>query len=76
MIQFWLGDLNYRVDATDEALKRWVKAKEWGWVLEKDQVSPAMNYNKDSADTGQLKSDITSEKSFGGFQEGEINFPP
>ncbi|KAI9636052.1 Endonuclease/exonuclease/phosphatase [Dioszegia hungarica] len=57
---FWLGDLNYRVDAGDDALKRWVKAKEWGWVLEKDQ----------------LKSDITSGKSFGSYQEGDIDFPP
>ena len=37
--QFWLGDLNYRIDMEDDILRAWVEEKRWKQILEKDQVS-------------------------------------
>jgi hypothetical protein len=40
--QFWLGDLNYRIDLDDDKLAALVKWKRWTDVLEKDQVGLGM----------------------------------
>jgi hypothetical protein len=37
--QFWLGDLNYRVEVPDDILSAWVAEGKYGQILEKDQVS-------------------------------------
>ncbi|KAK8845296.1 hypothetical protein IAR55_006009 [Kwoniella newhampshirensis] len=57
---FWMGDLNYRVDLPDNHVRKLVEDKKWDELLEKDQ----------------LKTDIASEKSFAGFFEHPISFPP
>jgi hypothetical protein len=36
--QFWMGDLNYRVEMEDDILRAWVDEKKWSLILEKDQV--------------------------------------
>ncbi|ORY31996.1 Endonuclease/exonuclease/phosphatase [Naematelia encephala] len=59
-ILFWIGDLNYRVDMADDVLRAWYHEKKWSLILEKDQ----------------LNSDIASQKSFAGFREAAIDFPP
>ncbi|OCF71352.1 hypothetical protein I204_07979 [Kwoniella mangroviensis CBS 8886] len=59
-VQFWLGDLNYRVDLPDDQVKKLVEEKNWEEMLAKDQ----------------LRADIVSEQSFAGFSEADITFPP
>ncbi|ODO01801.1 hypothetical protein L198_02526 [Cryptococcus wingfieldii CBS 7118] len=59
-VLIWLGDLNYRIDLPDSEVCEKVKAQEWQSLLEKDQ----------------LRMDITAKKSFAGFEEGTIDFPP
>ncbi|WVQ76507.1 hypothetical protein IAR50_006177 [Cryptococcus sp. DSM 104548] len=56
----WLGDLNYRIDLPDAEVREKVEAQEWQSLLEKDQ----------------LRQDAAAKKSFAGFQEGDIDFPP
>lgn len=56
----------------DDILRAWFKEDRWPAILEKDQVcSSGCTY----ADK-QLQLDINSGKSFAGFQEGSIGFPP
>lgn len=58
--QFWLGDLNYRVDMEDDILRAWVEDRKWSAILQKDQ----------------LRADINAGKSFAGFKEHPIDFAP
>ncbi|WVQ80297.1 hypothetical protein IAT38_002402 [Cryptococcus sp. DSM 104549] len=57
---FWMGDLNYRVDLPDGEVRALVKQKDWAGMLEKDQ----------------LRGDIKDGKSFAGFVEADVTFPP
>lgn len=36
--QFWMGDLNYRIDMPDDILSTWVEEKKYSQILDKDQV--------------------------------------
>nr|ODN77240.1 hypothetical protein L203_06319 [Cryptococcus depauperatus CBS 7841] len=57
---FWMGDLNFRTNLPDDKVLQLVDDEDWTGILEHDQ----------------LKGDINEEKSFVGFQEPFINFPP
>ncbi|OXG45099.1 inositol-polyphosphate 5-phosphatase [Cryptococcus neoformans Th84] len=57
---FWMGDLNFRVDLPDGEVRKLVENKDWTGMLVRDQ----------------LKNDIKEGKSFVGFEEAEITFPP
>ncbi|WVO23706.1 uncharacterized protein IAS62_005061 [Cryptococcus decagattii] len=56
----WMGDLNFRVDLPDGEVRKLVENKDWAGMLIRDQ----------------LKNDIKEGKSFVGFEEAEITFPP
>jgi len=38
MVQFWMGDLNYRIEMEEDILRAWCDGKKWKMILEKDQV--------------------------------------
>ena len=38
MVQFWMGDLNYRIEMEEDILRAWCDEKKWKMILEKDQV--------------------------------------
>lgn len=76
-----MGDLNYRVEVADDVLRAWCDEEKWNLALEKDQVrllikSLYKEPHVDRADHCQLKADIASGKSFSGFNEHPIDFPP
>ncbi|PKU79228.1 Type I inositol 1,4,5-trisphosphate 5-phosphatase CVP2 [Dendrobium catenatum] len=55
-----LGDLNYRISLPDEETRSLVLQKEWDILLKKDQ----------------LRGEIMEGRTFGGWNEGDINFSP
>jgi phosphatidylinositol-3,4,5-trisphosphate 5-phosphatase 2 len=57
---FWLGDLNYRVDFTREKILQLLKMRHWDALKKGDQLTN----QKDAM------------KTFYGFKEGSITFPP
>lgn len=59
-VVFWLGDLNYRIDAPLSDVVKWTEERNWNALYRADQLQQ------------QMKScDI-----FRGFEEGQIKFPP
>jgi hypothetical protein len=58
--QFWLGDLNYRIDLDRNHAEDCIQRKDWQTLLEKDQ----------------LKCQMEQEKVFKGWQEAPIDFAP
>jgi hypothetical protein len=58
--QFWSGDLNYRLDMSDQEIWDLVEGKHWDGLLLGDQ----------------LLSDISENMSFAGFSEPPITFRP
>lgn len=59
-VVFWLGDLNYRVDAPLEDVLGWVAEKNWDALHRKDQ----------------LQAQMKTCDAFSGFEEGKILFAP
>lgn len=57
---FWLGDLNYRIDASLGDVMRWIDRKDYAKLYEADQLQQQMK-----------TCDV-----FRGFEEGRISFPP
>ncbi|GBM41162.1 Synaptojanin-1, partial [Araneus ventricosus] len=57
---FWCGDFNYRIDLTNEEVKKLVKAENWSALLAADQL---------------LNSQLSGQ-AFKDFIEGPINFAP
>lgn len=57
---FWLGDLNYRIDASLADVMKWIGQEEWGRLYEADQLQQQMK----------------TFDAFRGFEEGRIRFPP
>jgi len=58
--QFWLGDLNYRIDLEREYAIECIKSENWNALLESDQ----------------LRCQMEAEKVFKGWQEAPIDFAP
>ncbi|RXK37280.1 hypothetical protein M231_05422 [Tremella mesenterica] len=58
--EFWLGDLNYRVDLDQQQLSSCIVERRWQDMLQGDQ----------------LLADIENGKSFTGYYEAKIDFPP
>ncbi len=56
----WVGDLNYRIDATPTRVLEWVKTENWSALQSADQL------NKERLTYGCFK----------GFEEAPITFPP
>lgn len=59
-VVFWLGDLNYRIDAPLEKVMAWIEQENWSALRKADELHMQMR-----------TSDI-----FTGFREGPTNFPP
>lgn len=59
-LQFWSGDLNYRLDLDDQEVWGLVQSADWEALLVGDQ----------------LLNDISQSQSFTGFSEPKINFRP
>ncbi|PXF49179.1 Inositol polyphosphate 5-phosphatase OCRL-1 [Gracilariopsis chorda] len=59
-VVFWLGDLNYRIDAPLENVMAWIQQQNWAALRKSDELQLQMR-----------TSDI-----FTGFREGLTNFPP
>lgn len=57
---FWLGDLNYRIDATPERVLEWIEASDWDSLCRSDQLTRQMKY----------------VPSYRGFMEAPISFAP
>lgn len=57
---FWLGDLNYRIEASFTDVMEWIRKENWRELYQADQLQRQMK-----------ECDI-----FRGFQEGPIRFPP
>jgi hypothetical protein len=57
---FWLGDLNYRIDAPRERIVQLLAQKNWDSLLTLDQLTNEKRANR----------------TFCGFREGKICFPP
>ncbi len=57
---FWLGDLNYRIDAHPSQVMEWIESRNWAQLRKHDQLIQ------------QRK----ARQSFEDFQEAEISFPP
>ncbi|KAL8141799.1 hypothetical protein V2J09_014831 [Rumex salicifolius] len=57
---FWLGDLNYRLNMSDEEIRKLVFSKKWDELINSDQLMEQIR-------TGHV---------FDGWKEGLINFPP
>lgn len=57
---FWLGDLNYRIDAPLQDVMRWIDHRDWHSLLQADQ----------------LKQQMKTCDVFQGFHEGPIRFAP
>lgn len=57
---FWLGDLNYRIDAPSERVLEWIERQDWESLRDADQL------------TRQMRLCPT----FRDFYEGPIRFPP
>lgn len=56
----WLGDLNYRINATFEKAHHLISRKDWSNLAEMDQ----------------LKNELKRGCAFDGWAEGVLNFPP
>lgn len=56
----WLGDLNYRVSASEEFAKEAIRANQLDSLFVKDQLSQ----------------EIKAQRAFKSFREGQINFAP
>ncbi|CAN8062420.1 unnamed protein product [Agarophyton chilense] len=59
-VVFWLGDLNYRIDAPLERVMEWIRDKNWMALRNADELQYQMKQNE----------------IFKGFKEGLIQFPP
>ncbi|KAI0566102.1 Endonuclease/Exonuclease/phosphatase [Gracilaria domingensis] len=59
-VVFWLGDLNYRIDAPLERVMGWIRDRNWIALRNADELQYQMRLN-----------DI-----FKGFREGPLQFPP
>lgn len=59
-VVFWLGDLNYRVEAPVEDVLNWITEKNWNALMGADQLQKQMSFCD----------------AFEGFNEGKIFFPP
>jgi phosphatidylinositol-bisphosphatase len=57
---FWMGDLNYRIDLTDEVVREKIKLQQWDYLWQADQLNIHMK-------RGNV---------FTGFQEAPIAFAP
>lgn len=57
---FWMGDLNYRIDLPDETVREKIKAQQWEYLFQADQLNIHMK-------RGNV---------FTGFSEGPITFAP
>lgn len=57
---FWLGDLNYRIDLPDEVVREKIKAQQWDYLFQADQLNVHMK-------RGNV---------FTGFSEAPIAFAP
>lgn len=57
---FWLGDLNYRIDASLADVMTWIDQRDWAKLYEADQLQQQMK-----------TCDV-----FRGFEEGRVRFPP
>ncbi|CAI9095472.1 OLC1v1031430C4 [Oldenlandia corymbosa var. corymbosa] len=57
---FWFGDLNYRINMSDEEVRKLVSKKHWSELLNSDQ----------------LCKELRSGHVFDGWKEGPINFAP
>lgn len=57
---FWLGDLNYRIDAPPERVVEWIEASDWESLCKADQLARQMKY----------------VPTYRGFLEAPIEFPP
>eukprot|EP01134_Creolimax_fragrantissima_P007454 CFRG7454T1 len=57
---FWLGDMNYRIDLTNEQTRSLVEAKNWSELILHDQLTQNRAYGR----------------VFVGFHESSIAFPP
>lgn len=59
-IVFWLGDLNYRLEASSEEVLEWIDTKNWDALYKADQLQKQMKQCP----------------IFTGFKEGPLRFPP
>eukprot|EP00002_Diphylleia_rotans_P006106 TRINITY_DN1540_c1_g1_i13.p1 TRINITY_DN1540_c1_g1~~TRINITY_DN1540_c1_g1_i13.p1 ORF type:complete len:781 (-),score=100.23 TRINITY_DN1540_c1_g1_i13:309-2651(-) len=59
-VLIWIGDLNYRVDLSNEAIRSEISSRNWKKLLENDQ----------------LVSEIRAGRAFNDFSEGLIAFAP
>lgn len=59
-VVFWLGDLNYRLEASSEEVLEWIKTKNWDALYKSDQLQKQMRQCS----------------IFTGFKEGPLRFPP
>eukprot|EP00177_Eucheuma_denticulatum_P001187 GFKZ01002147.1.p1 GENE.GFKZ01002147.1~~GFKZ01002147.1.p1 ORF type:complete len:857 (+),score=86.81 GFKZ01002147.1:17-2587(+) len=59
-VVFWLGDLNYRLDAEHPEVMSWIEQRNWQKLYQADQLQQQMK-----------TCDV-----FQGFKEGPIRFPP
>ena len=57
---FWMGDLNYRIDLPDETVREKIKASQWDYLFQADQLNIHMK-------RGNV---------FTGFSEAPITFAP
>lgn len=59
-VVFWLGDLNYRIDASLANVMKWIEEENWHELYDADQLQKQMK----------------TCSVFTGFKEGPIRFPP
>lgn len=59
-VVFWLGDLNYRLDASCEHVLGWLESENWDALYKADQLQKQMKICP----------------AFSGFREGPLRFPP
>lgn len=59
-VVFWLGDLNYRIEASLSNVMKWIDEKNWNELYQADQLQQQMK----------------TCKVFKGFKEGPIRFAP
>lgn len=59
-VVFWLGDLNYRLEASSEEVLEWINTKNWDALYKSDQLQKQMRQCS----------------IFTGFKEGPLRFPP
>lgn len=77
---FWIGDLNYRINLPDEAVRQRIERAQWHDMLAADQVRAARAPRVDSLQLkpsrAQLRQQMKAALAFGEWHEGDPLFAP